>query len=182
MATAKNLSLNYYSPSIETGRVTTIWQTASPVQYWALAFETVSYRHADAAALFVASFALTNTELHHRIREKGGAYGGGAYAQSSGGVFTCTSYRDPRLLETPDDFRAGIESLGSQFISEKDHYEAILSSIQAIDTPSSPTTEGYQRFIADVQHRGITEQQLFRQQVRNSYQTGHSKRRPTLPH
>jgi Zn-dependent M16 (insulinase) family peptidase len=41
------------------------------------------------------------------IREKGGAYGGGASANESG-TFTMYSYRDPRVTETYDNFEKAI--------------------------------------------------------------------------
>ncbi len=45
--------------------------------------------------------------LHQEIREKGGAYGGGAVAQ--GGTFTYYSYRDPKNLETFSVYRGAAE-------------------------------------------------------------------------
>ena len=49
--------------------------------------------------------------MHSAIREKGGAYGGGASHDSANGVFRFYSYRDPRLMETFDDFRASVDWL-----------------------------------------------------------------------
>ncbi len=45
--------------------------------------------------------------LHQEIREKGGAYGGGAVA--GGGTFTYYSYRDPKNLETFSVYRNAAE-------------------------------------------------------------------------
>ena len=118
-----------------------IWTTASPVQYWALAFETVPYNHPDAAALYVASQFLTNTQLHPLIREQGGAYGGGAQAQSGAGVFALTSYRDPRLLDTVNDFRLALER-GTKGASDDALHEALLSAVQAVDTPVAQPAKG----------------------------------------
>lgn len=53
------------------------------------------------AALLSAKF------LHQEIREKGGAYGGGAVA--GGGNFTYYSYRDPKNLETFSVYRHAAE-------------------------------------------------------------------------
>ena len=36
--------------------------------------------------------------LHKEVREKGGAYGGGASSSPLGGTFTFSSYRDPRQV------------------------------------------------------------------------------------
>jgi hypothetical protein len=41
------------------------------------------------------SQAISTSYLHREIREKGGAYGGGAGASPVEGVFAFSSYRDP---------------------------------------------------------------------------------------
>ena len=157
-------SASYQNFDSEPASEPEIWTTASPVQYWALAFETVPYTHPDAAALYLASQFLTNTQLHPLIREQGGAYGGGAQAQSGAGVFALTSYRDPRLLDTVQDFRLALQR-GIETATEEALHEALLSSVQAVDTLGSPASEGLQRFLADLRHGGVDKQQAFRQQL-----------------
>jgi len=50
---------------------------------------------------------MTNAYLHREIREKGGAYGGGASHQS--GMLAFYSYRDPNVLPTLDHYKNAIE-------------------------------------------------------------------------
>ena len=55
----------------------------------------------------VLAALLSAKYLHQEIREKGGAYGGGAVA--GGGTFTYYSYRDPKNLETFSVYRNAAE-------------------------------------------------------------------------
>ncbi len=71
------------SPVITQGR-----KISSSVAFIAKVFETVSYVDPSAVALNVASFLFDNLVLHPRIREQGGAYGGGAAANALAGSFT----------------------------------------------------------------------------------------------
>lgn len=54
------------------------WLTTTQVNFCAKAYPTVPVEHPDAAALTVLGVFLRNGYLHRAIREKGGAYGGGA--------------------------------------------------------------------------------------------------------
>ncbi len=74
----------------------TAYITATAVNYCALVFPVIGLEHEDAAALAVAGPLLTNNVLHPKLREQGGAYGGGAGYQSATATFSLTSYRDPR--------------------------------------------------------------------------------------
>ena len=56
---------------------------------------TVPYNHPDSPALAVLARLMTNGFLHREVREKNGAYGGGANFSSLTGVFNFMSYRDP---------------------------------------------------------------------------------------
>ena len=72
------------------------------VYYSGMALATVPYVHPDSAPLQVLAQLLTHKHLHHEIREKGGAYGGGAYAR----LTTATVIPIHRILlrrcRTPD--------------------------------------------------------------------------------
>jgi Zn-dependent M16 (insulinase) family peptidase len=57
-----------------------------------MGLRTVPFIHADSPVLTVASQLLSTLFLHREIREKGGAYGGGA-SHSTDGVFSFWSYR-----------------------------------------------------------------------------------------
>jgi Zn-dependent M16 (insulinase) family peptidase len=51
---------------------------------------------------------MTNAYLHREIREKGGAYGGGASHGLHGSV-AFYSYRDPNTFETVTQFKKAVE-------------------------------------------------------------------------
>ena len=78
------------------------------------AYPTVASGHPDAPILSVLGAYLRNGFLHRAIREQGGAYGGGASHDSNVGAFRFFSYRDPRTLDTFNDFDASIEWLLSE--------------------------------------------------------------------
>jgi Zn-dependent M16 (insulinase) family peptidase len=115
------------------------WLTSTQVNFCAKAYPTVPVDHPDAAALTVLGGFLRNGYLHRAIREKGGAYGGGAGQDSVTGVFRFFSYRDPRLGETLDDFDASLKWLQDEEHEAKDLEEAILGVIGGLDKPRSPS-------------------------------------------
>jgi presequence protease len=120
------------------------------VYYSAMALPTVPFVHRDSAPLQVLSQLLTHKHLHHEIREKGGAYGGGAYARGLSGVFGYYSYRDPNPLKTVETMQdAGRWACDKQW-SDRDLEEAKLSVFQAIDAPESVSEEGMTRFLSGV--------------------------------
>ena len=92
-------------------------------------------------ALTVLGNVLRNGFLHSEIREKGGAYGGGAMHDAGNGIFRFYSYRDPRLMETFDDFKKSLEWLASEGVSEESLEEAIIGVLGSIDAPGSPAGE-----------------------------------------
>jgi Zn-dependent M16 (insulinase) family peptidase len=109
------------------------------IHHTARVFRGVAYSHPDHAALQVSYLplllcyyllllpdtvyfqvlgnVLRNAYLHREIREKGGAYGGGA--DSSGGQFAFYSYRDPNVTPTLQHFSDSIEwALNGKFTDD----------------------------------------------------------------
>jgi len=78
-------------------------------------------------AAIVLSSLLTHTFLLHYIWEKGGAYGASAKANENG-VFSFTSFRDPKLLSTFDNFERCLELVCSKEFTENQLDEAKLVS------------------------------------------------------
>ena len=68
----------------------------------------------------VLAALLSAKYLHQEIREKGGAYGGGAVA--GGGTFTYYSYRDPKNLETFSVYRNAAEWASRAAFTERVRY------------------------------------------------------------
>lgn len=77
------------------------------INFVAQCFPTVTYAHPDFAKLQVLSTMMSQSFLHREIREKGGAYGGGA-GQSSG-LFYFYSYRDPNTDKTINSFQGAVD-------------------------------------------------------------------------
>ncbi|MBU6446849.1 MAG: insulinase family protein, partial [Verrucomicrobia bacterium] len=70
---------------------------AAPVAFTSLGMRTISVKDPASPLLFVATELMKNVFLHKEIREKGGAYGGGASYSPAIGNFYFYAYRDPNL-------------------------------------------------------------------------------------
>jgi Zn-dependent M16 (insulinase) family peptidase len=141
------------------------WLTNTQVNFCAKAFPTVPSDHPDAAALLVLGSFLRNGYLHRAIREQGGAYGGGASQDSNIAAFRFYSYRDPRCLETLQDFDRAIEWVQSHAHGEQQLEEAILSVIGSLDKPGSPAGEAKVAFQNRLFGRDDAFQQRFRSRI-----------------
>ena len=120
------------------------------VYYSALSIPTVPYTHPSNAALSILSQLLTHKHLHHEIREKGGAYGGGAYAKGLSGLSGFYSYRDPNPQNTIAVMRDAGRWARDREWSDQDLEEAKLSVFQGVDAPESVSEEGMTRFLSGV--------------------------------
>lgn len=92
-----------------------------------------------APAAMVATRLMTAIVLHPAIRERGGAYGGGAIAQP--GQISFYSYRDPRFGATLDDFNQSIARIGAGEFSAQQMEEAILSALRDSQAPRTPADQ-----------------------------------------
>ncbi|MGD8571206.1 MAG: insulinase family protein [Gammaproteobacteria bacterium] len=154
-----------FSLSATTQQVKQLWIANSPINYCAKAYPTVPIEHDDAAALSVLAGFLRNGYLHTAIREKGGAYGGGASFTSDTAVFRFYSYRDPRLVDTLKDFDQSIEWLLSEKHDKQKLEEAILGVIGNIDKPSSPAGEAKDAFQNSLFGRTPEKRQYYRGRI-----------------
>ena len=125
----------------ETGNLDQAWLIQANVQFCASAFDAVAVSHPDAAPLMVLAGYLRNGFLHSAIREKGGAYGGGASYDGNACAFRFYSYRDPRLAETFADFEASVDWLLNKEQQPHQLEEAILGLVSSMDKPGSPAGE-----------------------------------------
>lgn len=106
-----------------------------------------SYDNDDSAGLQILANILTTKLLHVEIRERNGAYGGGASYSSISGLFNFYSYRDPNPLFTLKFIDELCSKPNLPFeITEEDILGAKLSIFQGIDAPVSPMNEGMSRF------------------------------------
>ncbi|MGD8570354.1 MAG: insulinase family protein [Gammaproteobacteria bacterium] len=162
---AAQQSANPFSVDNVSQQVKQLWIANSPINYCAKAFPAVPIDHDDAAALSVLAAFLRNGFLHTAIREKGGAYGGGASYTADTAAFRFFSYRDPRLVDTLKDFDQSIEWLLSEQHDNQKLEEAILGVIGGIDKPSSPAGEAKDAFQNALFGRTPEKRQYYRSRV-----------------
>lgn len=141
------------------------WLTSTQVNFCAKAYSTVPVDHPDAAALTVLGGFLRNGFLHRAIREKGGAYGGGAGQDSVNGTFRFFSYRDPRLADTLADFDAALDWLQTTDHDPQELEESILGVIGQLDKPRSPAGEARHAFQNRLFGRSAEQEARFRARV-----------------
>eukprot|EP00158_Paraphelidium_tribonemae_P006696 Partr_v1_DN27937_c2_g1_i2_m11786 putative Presequence protease len=103
---------------------------------------TVPNNHKDVVPLRILASIVTHNFLHKEIREKNGAYGGGASYSSQDGLFSFYSYRDPNPLKSIETFGKAGEWLISADITQEKLDEAKLSLFSQLDSPVSASSEG----------------------------------------
>ena len=157
---SKNSNKTEFVPSL----IKTFVATPFPVHFCGAAVPTVPYENIDSAALRVVAKLISAKYLHAEIREKGGAYGGGATSNPSAGIFSFYSYRDPNCQKTLDAFEGSINWIQANKFSDRDIEEAKLGIFQAIDKPVLPGERGMRMWST-----GITDEifQEHRRRIRN---------------
>ena len=116
------------------------------VNFSAMSMDAPLYDIKESPKFLILSSLLRNEFLHKRVREQGGAYGGGASYDPFSGTFKFFSYRDPRFIETIEDFQSALSwaSLGS--FDDDMILESKLSVLSDIDKPSSPAGEAFKDY------------------------------------
>ncbi|MBS0622880.1 MAG: insulinase family protein [Verrucomicrobia bacterium] len=135
---------------------------ASPVAFTAKALSMVPYTHPDAPLLALAARLFNHKVLHQEIREKGGAYGGGAKANVNEGTFHFYAYRDPHLKSSLAAMDLSVEKIGAGQFSPSDLEEAKLSILQKLDSPVSPGSRAYVAWVREREGRTLQARQQFR--------------------
>ena len=159
-ATPAAQSAAFHLPAVSSAQATA-WLINSDVNFCAKAYPVVAEGHPDAPALSVLSRYLADGFLHPTIREKGGAYGGGATFDGDSGCFFFYSYRDPRLADTLHDFDRALQWFATTDDPARLE-ESILGVIRALDKPRSPAGAAVDAFYS-AQHGRTPE---FRAQYR----------------
>jgi Zn-dependent M16 (insulinase) family peptidase len=88
--------------------------------------------------LLIATELMKNVYLHKEIREKGGAYGGGAAYTPTTGNFHFYAYRDPNLNSSVEAFYRAVEVIANKQFNERELEEAKLGVVQTLDAPVPP--------------------------------------------
>uniref|UniRef100_A0A673M5Y3 Pitrilysin metalloproteinase 1 n=1 Tax=Sinocyclocheilus rhinocerous TaxID=307959 RepID=A0A673M5Y3_9TELE len=147
-ASRKLISEPHFKPC----QMKTYFQLPFNVNFVSECVRAVPFTHADYASLCILARMMTAKFLHGEIREKGGAYGGGA-RMGGGGLFSFYSYRDPNSTQTLSAFRGGVEWARAGKFTQQDIDEAKLSVFSAVDAPVAPSDKGLGRFL-----NGITDE------------------------
>lgn len=138
------------------------WLIATNVYHNATAYPAVSSGHDDAPALMILAPFLRNGYLHSAIREKGGAYGGGASFDGNTSSFRFYSYRDPHCQATFEHFKKSIDWLLDNEHDPEQLEEAVLGIIGGMDKPSSPAGEAVKSCFSELHGRSKATQEALR--------------------
>nr|XP_020016944.1 LOW QUALITY PROTEIN: presequence protease, mitochondrial [Castor canadensis] len=133
-------------PTFKACQMKTHFLLPFPVNYVSECVRTAPYTDPDHASLKILARLMTAKFLHTEIREKGGAYGGGAKL-SHNGIFTLYSYRDPNSIETLQSFGKAVDWAKSGKFTQQDIDEAKLSVFSTVDAPVAPSDKGMDHFL-----------------------------------
>ncbi|KAK5173600.1 Mitochondrial presequence protease [Saxophila tyrrhenica] len=120
------------------------------VSYSSLALPTGPYTDPTSAPFAILAKLLTHKHLHHEIREKGGAYGGGAFSGGNTGFFGMYSYRDPAPENTLRIMADAGRWATEREWTDRELEEAKLAVFQGVDAPLDVNAEGMVRFLSGI--------------------------------
>ena len=124
------------------------------VNFSAMSLDAPIYDVKESPKYILLSSLMRNEFLHKRVREQGGAYGGGASYDPFSGTFKFFSYRDPRCSETFEEFQKSREwSLKN--ITQEQLDEGVLGIISSIDKPLSPFGEAMSDFSMNLDKKDL---------------------------
>ncbi|KAH9844396.1 putative Mitochondrial presequence protease [Teratosphaeria destructans] len=132
-------------------RTKTFFPLPYQVSYTGLALPTTPYTDLPGASNAILAQLLTYKHMHPEIREKGGAYGGGAANNAVAGTFSMYSYRDPNPANTLSVYKNALRWAAEREWSERELEEAKLSVFQSADRPRSVNSEGMERFLQGIE-------------------------------
>jgi presequence protease len=143
---------------------------AIPAQvcYVAKVLAAPPYRDPLSATLFVLARQLSNGYLYRHIRVQGGAYGGACRYDPLGGLFAFTSYRDPHLAETLENYRRAVDTALGDPVSRDEMEKAVIGAIGALDRPLDPAGKGYTALIREFSGLTDADRRRFREEVLDS--------------
>ena len=116
----------------------------------------------DGSALVISRYLKTSW-MWEKVRVQGGAYGTFSIFDSTTGIFSYLSYRDPNLLDTLSVYDRASTFLRELELSQKEITKGIIGAIGDLDSYQLPDAKGYtslKRYLI-----GKTEQE--RQQLRD---------------
>ena len=135
------------------------------VNFSAMSLDAPIYDVKESPKFILLSSLMRNEFLHKRVREQGGAYGGGASYDPFSGTFKFFSYRDPRCGDTFNDFKKS-RNWSLKNITQAQLDEGILGVVSSIDKPLSPSGEAANDFSNNMDNRDQTKRLKFRSNVK----------------
>jgi len=141
------------------------WLGSTQVNFCALALPAVTRDQLDAPILEVMSNFISQEYLHTRLREQGGAYGGGLSFDQHSATLKFYTYRDPRIAGSYADFDSAMVWAAQTAPTQSQLESAILSIISSIDKPSSPSGEATSEYFALLHGRTLAQRQAFRTKI-----------------
>jgi Zn-dependent M16 (insulinase) family peptidase len=116
------------------------------------------------SALVISNF-LRTTWLWERVRVQGGAYGGSCSFSRRSGVFAFTSYRDPNLLGTLENYDGASQFLREVDLSDDELTKSIIGTIGDLDAYQLPDAKGYTSLVRYLVNETEEERQQLRDEV-----------------
>lgn len=110
----------------------------TPVAFTSSMINTLSYVDKDAPALAVAAQLFDTLVIHPKVREQGGAYGGGASSSALTGKFYFFAYRDPNIASSLNAFNEAVQTILKGDFEDSELTEAKFEIIQGMDSPVAP--------------------------------------------
>lgn len=156
---------SFKAPAVQGEAVQQMWVTNTDVNFCAKAWNAVPSTHEDGPALKVLGQFLRDGYLHRVVREKGGAYGGGANFEADTGTFAMFSYRDPRIEGTLEDFDGAVKWLLENEHEAEALEQAIIGIVSTIDSPKTPASSAKSSFWSDLHGRTKEKREDFRSRV-----------------
>lgn len=112
--------------------------TSSDVAFNAIVLPAPRFSEPGHSAFTILSHILTTNFLWEKIRVQGGAYGAHAEVNLLEGLFTMSTYRDPRIAESYKDFEASLQEIADGNISNSHIEKSVISLISRDLKPLTP--------------------------------------------
>ena len=140
-------------------------QVPTQVQYVAKGCPVYAAGEAPHGSSAVVARYLGNSYLWENVRVLGGAYGCSLGFDRFTGMATYSSYRDPNLTQTLDNYDGTAAFLRGSDLSEAELTKAVVGQVGEMDAPFSADQKGYTSMVRHLLGITDSDRQLYRDQV-----------------
>jgi len=132
------------STRLKTGQKVSDEGVVIPTQVNYVGFGGRMYKEGErvAGSTAVVTNFLRTGYLWDKIRVMGGAYGAGISLNARMGTFAFSSYRDPNVRESIENYKKAAEFLIEAAIPEEEVERAIIGTVSDLDYPQTPGGKG----------------------------------------